>query len=323
MGRRRTYLISGAILILLGITIAAYPILDYYFTDYLRSPHSVLTKGSNFVYAGTLLVPNGSILLVFYNITYAGNGKFRVNVSSYSIPNKLGMNLKIQDFPSLTYNEDKIVTLTYNGTGVKLSSLKKKTMLIVVNKTDPLIETFFPEGSVSVVSYGKSREFNLVVRKLPFSSDFSPSTVGFPWVYTVNLPRALWKYLLPVNYYRGNDRYLARNLEVVGAYFKASTQEVPANATLELDGLPVGSFIGINASNVDLPTFFPDLNWSYMNCEYPSIIGLSLVYTNIQPAYQDWWGEFKYSFVQYSAPVDYILILLGIVFLILAGRAGK
>ena len=323
MGRRRTYLTSGVILIILGITIAAYPILEYYFTDYLRSPHSVLTKGSNFVYAGTLLVPNGSTLLIFYNITYEGNGEFKVNVSSYSIPNKLGVNLKIQSFPSLTYNGDKIVTLTYNGKGIKLSSLKKKTMLIVVNKTDPLIDTLFPEENVSVVSGGKSREFNLVIRKLPFSSDFSPLTVGFPWVYTVNLSRQLWRYLQPVNYYRGSDRYFARNLEVVGAYFKASLQEVPANATLELDGLPVGTPIGINASNVDLPKLFPDLNWSYMNHEYPSIIDLSLVYTNIQPAYQDWWGEFKYSFVQYSAPVDYILILLGIVFLILAGRAGK
>ena len=307
MGKKHVYTVAGVILLALGLAVAAYPTASYYFGSYTKSQHSVFKKGSTFEYAGTLVTPKYGLLVYVYNLTYMGSDRFKVNASLYSSKNATV-------FFIASSKRNRIVGAE------KLLTTESR----VLGRTDPLIQTLFPKGSISVSSGNTSRQLKLAVRRLPFSFDFAPWSVGFPRIYTVNLPRQLWSYLRPVNYYRGNDRYFARNLEVVMTETKVKGQyNIPPNSMRKVGGLIVGYPIGINLTQTDLPVFFPDINWSFINANFPVITHLILVYTNIQPAYQDWWGEFKYSFVQYSAPVDYILILLGIVFLILAGRAGK
>jgi len=48
-----------------------------------------------------------------------------------------------------------------------------------------------------------------------------------------------------------------------------------------------------------------------------------LAKATVIPTSQDWAWAFKYSFRNYAAPVDYVLILIGLILLVLAGRAKE
>ena len=307
MGKKYIYTVTGVILLVLGLAVAAYPLTGYYFGSYTKSQHSVFKKGSTFEYAGTLITPKHGLLVYVYNLTYMGNGRFKVNASLYSSKN---------------------ATVFYIASSKKNRIIGAKKLLTtesrVLGRTDPLIQTLFPGGSISISSGNTSRQLKLVVRRLPFSSDFAPWSVGFPLIYTVNLSKPLRVHLHGLDYYRADDGYFARDLGVVTTETKVKGQySIPPNSTREIGGLIVGYPIGINLTQTDLPVFFHGINWSFINANFPVITHLILVYTNVQPSYQDWWGELKYSFTQYTAPVDYVLILMGIVLLILAGRSGQ
>ncbi|GAB6102318.1 hypothetical protein JCM16138_15410 [Thermococcus atlanticus] len=304
MGRKKTYTVSGIILILLGIAIASYPVLGYYFSTYAQSPHAVLKPGNNFVYGGYLHDGHRSTLLLIYNVTYVGNGKFRV---TFSISNTSNSNVTIFYFQSLE-NSGKIIG------NPKL--ILDKTLIL--NESDPLIKTLFPKDSVTVYALNYSRTSKLTIRTTPFSSDFSPNSIGFPYIYGPDLPGPLVKYADKVAYYRATDSYFARTLEVIGP-------NAPLRYPSIVDGMPTHVPIGVTPEQLDLPELIPEkliskAGWNYIESSYPTVMLLGLLRTNVQPAYQDWIGALKYSFIQYSAPVDYILILMGIVLLILAGR---
>jgi len=307
MGRNKTYTVSGLILILLGVAITSYPVIGYYTSTYLKSPHAVLKLGSNFVYAGYF--PSGSLnLLLVYNITYVGNNKFRVKFDLYNVT---GQNsATITYFTSLS-NPGKI---TGNP---KLISEKT----LILNEDDPLIKTIFPKDSVTVYALNYSKTSKLTIRKIPFSSDFSPYSIGFPYIYAPDLPEPLSKYVDEVTYYRATDRYFARTLRVIGPNVSLQYPSV-------VDGMPTHVPIGVTPKQLDLQKLIPkklvsNVYWSYIEGSYPTITLLGLLRTNVQPAYQNWLGALKYSFTQYSAPVDYVLILMGIVLLILAGRSSQ
>ncbi len=85
MGRKKTYTLSGFIVISLGIMVAMYPVVNYYTSNYAHDSHAVLKPGNNFVYAG--IIPYQK-MLIMYNITYIGNGKFNVSFDTYNITQK-------------------------------------------------------------------------------------------------------------------------------------------------------------------------------------------------------------------------------------------
>ncbi|WP_456395111.1 hypothetical protein [Thermococcus sp.] len=305
MGRKKTYTVSGIILILLGIAIASYPVVEYYVSTYAQSPHAVLKPGNNFVYGGYLHDGHRSTLLLIYNVTYVGNGKFRV---TFSISNTSNSNVTIFYFQSLE-NSGKIIG------NPKLISEK----MLILNEDDPLIKTLFPRDSISVYALNHSKTTELTVRTIPFSSDFSPNSIGFPYIYVPDLPKPLVKYADKVAYYRATDSYFSRTLEVIGP-------NSPLQYPSIVEGMPTHVPIGVTPEQLDLPKLVPEklvskAGWNYIESSYPTITFLGLIKTNVQPAYQDWLGALKYSFTQYSAPVDYILILMGVVLLILAGRS--
>ena len=303
MGRKKIYTVSGVILILLGIAIASYPELGYYFSTYVKSPHAVLKSGNNFVYAGYITGDNLRLLVV-YNITYVGNNRFRVRFDLYNIT---GRDVTIFYFQSLE-NSGKIIG--------NLKLILDKT--VILNESDPLIKTLFPKDSVTVYALNHSKTTKLTVRTIPFSSDFSPNSIGFPYIYGPDLPGPLVNYADKVAYYRATDGYFARTLEVIGP-------NAPLRYPSVVGGMPTHVPIGVTPEQLDLPELIPQkliskAGWDYIESSYPTVMILGLLRSNVQPAYQDWLGALKYSFTQYSAPVDYILILMGIVLLILAGR---
>jgi len=275
--------------------LALYPVLSYYLTAYLSNSHEVLKPGSNFVYAGSIGTSDG-ILVATENITYIGNGRFKVVLTKY-----LSRENVIINYITGIRNPGKI-----HG---QLKEISTKT--VVLTENDPLIKTLFPEDSINVSALNWTKSTSLSIRQIPFSSDFSPASIGFPFIYAPNLPPNLSK-SVDVSYYRGRDRYFARVLTVISPQFRIS------NVTVE-DGLPVNVPIGVTPAQVDLPEFLPGM------VDYSNIVvtHLGLLSTNVQPAYQDWVGGIEYSFTQYTAPVDYALILMGIVLLILAGRMGR
>jgi len=52
MGRKRTYLKAGLIMLALAFLIIIYPVASYYFGIYLGSNHTIHKPGSSFTYAG-------------------------------------------------------------------------------------------------------------------------------------------------------------------------------------------------------------------------------------------------------------------------------
>ncbi len=186
---------------------------------------------------------------------------------------------------------------------------------LVLNENDPLMRTLFPSSVVTVSALNRTKTSRLSGREIPFSSDFSPSSVGFPFIYSPSLPEPLSKYV-GVSYYRGGDRYFARVLRVIGPRF-------PAPNTSVIDGLPTHVPIGVNPKQLDLPRLLPRLDWNFAERNYAVITDIGLFKTSVQPVHQDWTGALKYSFTQYSAPVDYVLVLMGIILLIFAGRSSQ
>ncbi|WP_297090695.1 hypothetical protein [Thermococcus sp.] len=307
MKRRKTYTVSGFILILLGVVIASYPVIGYCASAYLKSPHAVLKPGSNFVYAGYFPTGDSNLLLV-YNVTYVGNNKFQVKFDLYNVT---GQNHTTIIYFTSINNPGKIT-----GNPKRIS---EKTVILSAN--DPLIKTLFPESNITIHALNYSKTSKLAIRKIPFSFDFSPYSLGFPYIYAPDLPESLAKYSDEVAYYRAEDRYFARTLIVVGPNVSLQYNSI-------VDGMPTHVPIGVIPEQIDLQKLVPDnivsnTTWRYIESSYPTITLLGLLRTNVQPTHQNWLGGVKYSFTQYSGPVDYVLILMGIVLLILAGRAGQ
>ncbi|WP_297462310.1 hypothetical protein [Thermococcus sp.] len=307
MEKRKTYTVSGLILILLGVIIASYPVIGYCASTYINSPHAVLKPGSNFVYAGYFLTGDFNLLLV-YNVTYVENNKFQVKFDLYNVTDQ--NHVTIIYFTSLN-NPGKI---TGNP-----QHISEKTVNLSVN--DPLIKTLFPESNITIHVLNYSKTSKLTIRKIPFSFDFSPYSLGFPYIYAPDLPEPLAKYGDEIAYYRTEDRYFARTLRVVGSNVSLQYHSI-------VDGMPTHVPIGVTPEQLDLQKLIPaeivsNTTWRYIESSYPTIMILGLLRTNVQPTHQNWLGGLEYSFTQYSAPVDYVLILMGIVLLILGGRAGQ
>ncbi|WP_297510872.1 hypothetical protein [Thermococcus sp.] len=303
MGANRIYNTIAIILIFMGVLLAVYPVVGYYSLIHIKSPHIVLKPGNRFAYAGYYPFFN---LVMIYNMTYMGNGKFEVNFTLYD---QSGNESVIYPLYS-THRSGQIIG--------NLSPIFRKTLILPTN--DSLIRTLFPQGQVTVHALNYSKTVKLTERKYPFSFDFSPNSVGFPVIYVPDLQGNLSKKVDLIAYYRSDDRYFARTLVVIGR-----------NAHLRypsmISGLPTHVPIGVTPEQLDMPKFIPaelvpNESWSYVE-RFPTITVLSLLKTNVRPSSQNWLGAFEASFTQFSAPLDYVFILAGIFLLILAGRSGR
>ncbi|NJF24847.1 hypothetical protein [Thermococcus sp. Bubb.Bath] len=294
MNKRKVYTLTALIFILLATVIVAYPVVGYYFGQYRGSNHNPYKPGSSFTYVGELVTRT-----YVYHFEVLQNGSYNFTAILY------------RGTPSYGYSSTKnppkdwrwpFFTTRSNGEIRKICQVN-----MVLSRNDSLVRLFFPRENVYILN--KTRP----IVKLPPLGDngyinwyFLPHYVGFPRLYA---PLGLERFNKSLAIKLNSSFYfpIVRYLKGDGGYYALGVRpRVPQ--TFEL--LQIGRVFG-NCINTT------PLIWMYKG-DFPNVL---LVRTNVQPLSQDWVKAFKYSFTSYVAPVDYVLLLAGIVLLILAGRA--
>ncbi len=304
MSRRRVYLVAGFVFILVSLLMAVYPLGEYYFGRYVGSAHDVST--GNFTYVFELPVSAErfgwtELYTIVYHFQGLGNGKFNFTDIIYRGGAGFGIG---PHYVKVNKNWRKPFIVN-----PKLPVAKVAEVHAVLNSTDPLIKFLFPKNSVYL--HGKNREMT------PYGLVFFPMFYGFGRLYVPegfgdsSRIYVLRKYKLehPVLYFKGSHRYYA--FQVILA----------AEPDLRyIDYLELQKFVGNPLHiNITKRTIIP-YAYKGMGMIIPGGVML-LVQASVQPKVQDWAWAFKYSFTNYAAPVDYVLILIGLILLVLAGRA--
>ncbi|WP_456365056.1 hypothetical protein [Thermococcus sp.] len=293
MDRRKAYLVSALVFLLLTALITVYPIVSYIVFHH-GLPHD-LSK-ANITYLGD--IPPGSYMFV-YHFEALGNGSYNFTGILYSVTSASWGLYSHGSQPSNWRVPFR------NVTGLReLAEVNR-----VLPPTDPLIKFFFPKDSVYLMNETRK----IVPIKKPEESDtgnwyFLPGYLGFPRLYA---PEGLDAY----------NRSLAVKLDDKGyfpvvRYLKASNRYYLFSAHTDLR-LDIGYF--------EFDRFFPRyVNIETLKSMYPKVKGdVDIQITNVQPLSQDWLRAIKYSYTEYNAPVTYIFTLAAVILLILAGRAGK
>ncbi len=298
MGRKRTYLRAGIFMLVLSFLIIMYPIASYYFGSYLGSNHSVHRPGSSFTYAGGLMTKN-----YVYHFEVLKNGSYNFTAILYGGRPLPGYGFGHHKRPPKDWRWP--FSGKMNSSVVKICEVNR-----ILPPNDSLVQFLFPTDQVYI--FNKTRS----IVRLPGPEEdvlvinwyFLPHYLGFPQLYApkglerldrnLSLEFGTSLYFPVVKYLRGNDGYYA--LEVYPRVYE--TIEL-----LQLDRFFNSSCLGTEIEMYGTkPGGFPPL---------------MLVKTNVQPLSQDWLRAIKWSATRYTAPVDYVFALVGIVLLILAGRA--
>lgn len=298
MEKRRTYLISGLIFILLAFGIVLYPIATYFFGIYLGSNHDIHKPGAYFTYAGALLTEQ-----YVYHFEVLENGSYNFTAILYK-----GLKL-----PGYGYSQDRSPPKDWRWPffGSKPSTVTKVCEVHrVLPENDSLVQFLFPEKTVYVLN--ESRE---IVPLVGLDEDggyvnwyFLPRYLGFPRLYA---PKGLERFNRTLAIKLNSSEYfpVVRYLKGENGYYAIA---VHPKLPEVLDRLGLRRFFNESCLTRDLDRYSSPGG-------FPQVM---LVRTNVQPFSQDWGEAFKYSFTHYAAPVDYVLLLAGIILLILAGRAN-
>ncbi|WP_048149539.1 hypothetical protein [Thermococcus sp. AM4] len=295
MRKKKLYLKAGLFFLAFSFLIVMYPIASYYFSIYLGSDHAVHKPGSSFTYAGNLITRN-----YVYHFEVLENGSYNFTAIMYR-----GLPL-----PGYGYSQRKSPPKDWrwpffgpkNQSVIKVCEINR-----ILPPNDSLVQLLFPADD-SVYIFNKTRR---IVKLRGFSEGgyinwyFLPHYLGFPQLYapeglerfnrTLALKFNTTEYFPVIRYLKGSDGY----------YSIGVVPSTPENLKLlQLQRFFNQSCIGVNLS-------------MYLRGGFPEMM---LVKTNVQPVSQDWLRAIKWSATHYTAPVDYVFALAGIVLLILAGR---
>ncbi|NPA47569.1 MAG: hypothetical protein GXO14_02850 [Thermococci archaeon] len=322
--KRKAYLISSLFFFFVAFIVISYPIANFYLTKYIGSSHKV-SRGE-FVYVGWIPAFYSGQFLYVYRFRGLGNGKFDLNATLYRYvpfvtPRKTTFVTKFHPGPPATAKNGIPYSYYKHGKVTRVYSAH-----LVLNSSDPIIRLFFPKVSdpyirmtvelfklngTNALDSGvimPNKTFRIVTPsyEFDFKDRWLPQFLGFPRVYmpnfTLNEFPKMTASFSPIDYFKGSDRYFVRSVLL-------SPELVAGIPPYEIGFARVFNFSDVNKIMYGFD--------AYGQMSFP----MTLVRTNITPVSQDWAWAFKYSFRNYAAPVDYVLILIGLILLVLAGRA--
>ncbi|WP_297487776.1 hypothetical protein [Thermococcus sp.] len=292
--KRKTYTLAGFVFLLLAFALVMYPIASYYLGIYLGSNHSIRKPGSSFTYVGALVSRT-----YVYHFEVLENGSYNFTAILY------------RGGPGYGYSQSKSPPRDWrfpfftNMTRDQVKEICEVNMILPRN--DSLVRLFFPKDAVYLLN--RSRP----IVKLPPLEDhgyinwyFLPKFLGFPRLYA---PEGLERFNKTLAVKLNSSEYfpVVRYLKASdGYYIIAYNSHIPQT----FEPLQLGRVFDHCLNTWLLVKMY--------NGDFPPIL---LVNSNVQPLSQDWKQAIKYSAIQYTAPVDFVLILTGVILLILAGRA--
>ncbi len=172
------YLFFSIIFIVLALLLASYPILGFYFTTYVSSPHD-LVPGSSFTYY-TRILPylshnTTSMYIVRLDFIYVGSEEYIANVTLYKLEDSHGISISPLRRGGFSFFADRVNVLC--NTSVALSYQNSSLVRLVMPKAT---------GNVSIVSdvkYLIFEETGSYFGRGLFSPGYPEKYLGFAWVY--------------------------------------------------------------------------------------------------------------------------------------------
>uniref|UniRef100_A0A7J2TAZ4 Uncharacterized protein n=1 Tax=Ignisphaera aggregans TaxID=334771 RepID=A0A7J2TAZ4_9CREN len=294
------YYFFSILFIVLVILLTLYPVIGFYFTTYISSPHD-LSPGSSFIYYAMILPHVGynttSVYVAKLNFTYVDLDEYLIDVELYRLEGPGGISVRPIREGGFTFSAERVDTLC-------------NARMTLRYQNSSLVRMVMPKvaGNVSIVNDVKYLVFEKTGSYMGrgfLSLSYPEKYLGFAWGYRGVVVNTTSNSSIAeiATFVRIDKHYLA--------YQVVADQPIISQALLNDFGHLCPVLHNLVEADLKIAS-----ELSYTDEEM-----LQLNYTDIVPSDQAWLRVFWDNF-NALAPVSYALVAMALILIILRVRRG-